>query len=263
MKITDLNVDGFGLWHDLQLSELSDKLTVLYGPNEAGKTTLLQFVRSILYGFSAPRRHRYLPPLRGGRPGGELGIADGEGHYAVRRYDDAQDRSPQGRLTIVSDDGSGRRPQVLAAMLSGIDEATFNNVFAVSLRELQELATLKDSEAADLLYSLTAGLDRVPLIDKGEKVLDGTVSEVKAAHGKNTVVVAFDGDGSFLGSLPGVAKVSDFGQYVEIKMSDGADPQKLLSDVAARLRIRRFEIVEPSLHDIFVETVTGHGKEAA
>jgi ABC-2 type transport system ATP-binding protein len=105
--------------------------------------------------------------------------------------------------------------------------------------------------------------DRVALINKGEKVLDGTVSEVKAAHGKNTVVVAFDGDGSFLGSLPGVAKVSDFGQYVEIKMSDGADPQKLLGEVAARLRIRRFEIVEPSLHDIFVETVTGHGKEAA
>ena len=105
--------------------------------------------------------------------------------------------------------------------------------------------------------------DRVALIDKGEKVLDGTMSEVKAAHGKNTVVVAFDGDGSFLGSLPGVAKVSDFGQYVEIKMSDGADPQTLLGEVAARLRIRRFEIVEPSLHDIFVETVTGHGKEAA
>jgi ABC-2 type transport system ATP-binding protein len=105
--------------------------------------------------------------------------------------------------------------------------------------------------------------DRVALINKGEKVLDGTMSEVKAAHGKNTVVVAFDGDGSFLGSLPGVAKVSDFGQYVEIKMSDGADPQKLLGEVAARLRIRRFEIVEPSLHDIFVETVTGHGKEAA
>jgi ABC-2 type transport system ATP-binding protein len=105
--------------------------------------------------------------------------------------------------------------------------------------------------------------DRVALINKGEKVLDGTMSEVKAAHGKNTVVVAFDGDGSFLGSLPGVAKVSDFGQYVEIKMSDGADPQTLLGEVAARLRIRRFEIVEPSLHDIFVETVTGHGKEAA
>ena len=80
---------------------------------------------------------------------------------------------------------------------------------------------------------------------------------MKARHGKNTVVLAFDGDGSFLASLPGVAKVTDFGQYVEMRLSDGADPQPLLREAAARLRVRRFEIVEPSLHDIFVETVTG------
>jgi ABC-2 type transport system ATP-binding protein len=94
-------------------------------------------------------------------------------------------------------------------------------------------------------------------------VLDGAVSEVKARHGKNTVVLAYDGDGSFLGSLPGVARVTDFGQYVEIRMQDGTEPQGLLREAAERLRVRRFEIVEPSLHDIFVETVTRHGKEAA
>jgi ABC-2 type transport system ATP-binding protein len=104
--------------------------------------------------------------------------------------------------------------------------------------------------------------DRVALINKGEKVLDGAVSEVKARYGQNTLVLAFDGDGAFLASLPGVAKVSDFGKYVEIRMDDGADPQTILSEAAARLRVRRFEIVEPSLHDIFVETVTDHGKEA-
>jgi ABC-2 type transport system ATP-binding protein len=105
--------------------------------------------------------------------------------------------------------------------------------------------------------------DRVALINRGEKVLDGAVSDVKARHGKNTVALAFDGDGSFIESLPGVAKVSDHGQYVEVRLEDGADPQPLLREAAARLRVRRFEIVEPSLHDIFVETVTGHGKEAA
>jgi ABC-2 type transport system ATP-binding protein len=105
--------------------------------------------------------------------------------------------------------------------------------------------------------------DRVALINRGEKVLDGSVAEVKARHGKNTVVLAYDGDGSFLGSLPGVAKVTDFGQYVEVRLQDGADPQPLLREAAERLRLRRFEIVEPSLHDIFVETVTRHGEEAA
>ena len=105
--------------------------------------------------------------------------------------------------------------------------------------------------------------DRVALINRGEKVLDGSVAEVKARHGKNTVVLAYDGDGAFIGSLPGVAKVTDFGQYIEVRLDDGADPQPLLREAVGRLRLRRFEIVEPSLHDIFVETVKAHGKEAA
>jgi ABC-2 type transport system ATP-binding protein len=105
--------------------------------------------------------------------------------------------------------------------------------------------------------------DRVALINRGEKLLDGSVSEVKARHGKNTVVLAFDGDGSFIELLPGVARVKDFGQYLELRLLDGADPQPLLQEAARRLKLRRFEVVEPSLHDIFVETVTGHGKEAA
>ena len=54
--------------------------------------------------------------------------------------------------------------------------------------------------------------------------------------------------------------MSDFGRYVEVRMAEGADPQALLREAAARLRLSRFEIVEPSLHDIFVEQVTGHGE---
>ena len=69
MKINGLEIDGYGIWTGLKLEGLCDGLNVLYGPNEAGKTTLLQFIRSVLYGFS-PARRRYFPPLRGGRPGG-------------------------------------------------------------------------------------------------------------------------------------------------------------------------------------------------
>jgi ABC-2 type transport system ATP-binding protein len=105
--------------------------------------------------------------------------------------------------------------------------------------------------------------DRVALIHKGRKLLDGSVADVKRQHGKNTLVLSYDGDGSFLATLPGVVKVSDFGRYVEIKMADGADPQSILKEAAARLRLSRFEIVEPSLHDIFVESVKGEKTEAA
>jgi ABC-2 type transport system ATP-binding protein len=97
--------------------------------------------------------------------------------------------------------------------------------------------------------------DRVALINRGVKVLDGTVSEVKRQHGRNAVVLAFEGDGRFLGELPGVARVSDHGQYVELQLADGTDPQGVLQAAAARLRLRRFEIVDPSLHDVFVERV--------
>ena len=51
MKITDLEIDGFGVWHDLKLNNLSRRVTAFYGPNEAGKTTVMHFVR-----FSPLRR---------------------------------------------------------------------------------------------------------------------------------------------------------------------------------------------------------------
>ena len=52
MKITDLQVDGFGVWKGLVVEGLSDEITVFCGYNEAGKTTLMQFIRSMMFGFS-------------------------------------------------------------------------------------------------------------------------------------------------------------------------------------------------------------------
>ena len=98
--------------------------------------------------------------------------------------------------------------------------------------------------------------DRVVLINKGEKVLDGRVSDIKASYGKNTLILAFEGDGSFLKSLPGVAAVNDLGRYAELKLGPGADPQGILRAASDKLKITRFEVVEPSLHDIFIERVT-------
>jgi ABC-2 type transport system ATP-binding protein len=105
--------------------------------------------------------------------------------------------------------------------------------------------------------------DAIALINRGQKLLDGTVSEVKSRYGKNTVVLAYEGDGAFLATLPGVEHLSDFGRYVELRLAEATDPQHLLREAAARLRLSRFEIVEPSLRDIFVERVTAHGEESA
>jgi uncharacterized protein YhaN len=175
MRIKHIDIDGFGVWNGLALEELSDRATVVYGPNEAGKTTLMQFIRAVLYGFTPERRKKYLPPVHGGTPGGRLLVANEFGAFTVHRRGSVTDLpEDQGELTIVDDRGEPREPSQLDALLAGIDEPTYSNVFAVGLKEIQELGSLDDTAAADYLYRLTSGLDRVSLVD--------VIREVEAAR---------------------------------------------------------------------------------
>jgi uncharacterized protein YhaN len=169
MRIISLEIDGYGVWTGLRVEGFDDGLNVLYGPNEAGKTTLLQFVRSVLYGFS-PQRRRYLPPFHGGRPGGTIELVTVNGQFQVARHNGEPDTSVSGaghseQLVLTAADGTRQGEHFLKVLMSNVDEAIFNNVFAVGLREVQELGTLGDTEAAAMLYNLTAGLDRVSLLE--------------------------------------------------------------------------------------------------
>jgi uncharacterized protein YhaN len=164
MKITDLEIDGFGVWHNLKLSGLSRKATVFYGPNEAGKTTVMQFIRSVLYGMTPVRRKRYLPPIDGGQPGGALGIFEGELQFRASRI---ADRGPDdvGRVICTTADGATSGDRLLRESLGDVDEPTYTNVFAVTLDEMQELNTLSGTKAGEWIYRLTSGIDRVSLYD--------------------------------------------------------------------------------------------------
>jgi uncharacterized protein YhaN len=163
VKITQLRIDRFGVWSGLEIGRLTDPLVVFYGENEAGKTTLMQFVRTVLYGFSPARRQRYVSPRPGGTPGGSLTVDDAQQTLVIHRYLDVQ--TGDETLDVVDRSGQQRQVRGLARLLEGVDESVFNNVFAFGLREIQELATLSDSAAADLLYELTLGVDRVSLSD--------------------------------------------------------------------------------------------------
>ncbi len=164
MKITEVHIDGFGVWHDLKLGGLSPQLTAFYGPNEAGKTTLMQFMRGVLYGVSPKRRSRYLPPINGGRPGGSLRITeDGQALHVTRIADRGND--DLGLVTIIDEAGHATGDRLLRDALAGVDEKTYENIFALGLGEIQQLATLTDTQAAEWLYRLTSGLDRVCLYD--------------------------------------------------------------------------------------------------
>jgi len=166
VKIHDVKISGFGVWNDMSVERLANDVTVFYGPNEAGKTTLMQFMRTVLYGFTRERRARYLPPVHGGQPGGSLRVGGPRGLFEIHRRAAAHELpDAPGETTVLDGAGAVQGAQQLPALLGGLDETIFSNVFAIGLREMQELGTLNDSAAADQLYKLTSGLDRVSLID--------------------------------------------------------------------------------------------------
>ena len=165
MKVRDVQIDGFGVWSGLSVDSMPEGMTVFYGPNEAGKTTLMNFLRTMFYGFTSERRMRYLPPVYGGKPGGAIRVTGPGGGYEIARRATLNDPSIAGQLTVMSSDGITQGQHRLTSLLGNVDESIFTNVFAIGLRELQELSTLDDTAAADELYKLSSGLDRVSLVD--------------------------------------------------------------------------------------------------
>ncbi len=97
--------------------------------------------------------------------------------------------------------------------------------------------------------------EEIVLIHRGRVVLDGSLAEVRASSGKNAVHLDFEGDGAFLTSLAGVAGGRVDTNRAELVLVAGDDPQTLLTAAMARLRVRRFEVVAPSLEEIFIEKV--------
>jgi ABC-2 type transport system ATP-binding protein len=97
--------------------------------------------------------------------------------------------------------------------------------------------------------------DEIILIHQGSVVLEGSLDEVRDSFGRNTLHIDFEGDGSFLQSLPGVQKASIVNNAAELSLGDGVDPQTILEASMPRLRIRRFEVASPSLEEIFIEKV--------
>ncbi len=187
MKIRDIQVDGFGVWSGLSVDAVPEGMTLFYGPNEAGKTTLMQFVRAMLYGFTPERRARYLPPIHGGTPGGALRVTGPGGGYEIRRRAQLTDPDSVGQLSVTGADGLSQGQHRLGSLLGQIDESIFKNVFAIGLRELQELSTLDDTAAADELYKLSSGLDRVSLVDCIRSLKSGRQQLIGKTVGKQAL----------------------------------------------------------------------------
>jgi ABC-2 type transport system ATP-binding protein len=107
--------------------------------------------------------------------------------------------------------------------------------------------------------------DRVAIIARGRKVLDGSLAEIKAGAGRRHIALAYHRDAAraarVLDDRKLVAKADDYGASAEVELAAGADPDHLLrSLVESGVGLSRFEIVEPSLQSIFIDRV---GRDAA
>ncbi|WP_263368076.1 ABC transporter ATP-binding protein [Edaphobacter bradus] len=102
--------------------------------------------------------------------------------------------------------------------------------------------------------------DAICLIHRGRPVLGGGMREIKARYPANRVQMVFTGDASFL-HHPSVESAKNYNGMAEIKLHEGADAQALLAEAVQKASITRFEVMEPTLEEIFIEKVTAESTE--
>ena len=160
MRITGLHIDGFGRFADRGFGPLERPVTVFYGPNEAGKSTLLEFIRRVLFGFPSGRnRGNEYPPLAGGRHSGRVMINTDAGEVITI------DRTPgrgDGPVSLTAGAGETLAAGELSRLLGNHSRSVFQNIFAFTLDELNNESLLNDDSVNLQIYSAGIGAMRLP-----------------------------------------------------------------------------------------------------
>lgn len=280
---------------DLDLQVPAGSVYGLIGPNGAGKTTSIRIILDIIgpdagtvevFGSTDIERMRarigYLPEERGLYP--KMKVVDHLRFFGELKGMSRADAAAEGRagleavgLGAQADDevetlskGMAQKVQFLGAILHRPDllvlDEPFSGLDPLNVDLFKRMVLERQREGATVLFSTHLIEDaerlceRVCMIAGAVKVLDGRVSDVKAAAGRRDVAIAYEGDAGFLDAPGLVERVAEHGRYVEVRLADGADPQALLERaVASGARISRFELVEPSLREIFIEKAESAG----
>jgi ABC-2 type transport system ATP-binding protein len=279
------------------VSELSLKVEAgqmfgLLGPNGAGKTSTIRMMMGITIPdsgrirlFDKPferkslERVGYLPEERGlykkmkvveqlvffGRLHGlEAGEARKRAKAWAERMEiaDALDKK-----TEELSKGMQQKIQFIASLLHDpgliVMDEPFSGLDPVNAVLVEKTLLELKAEGRAIIFS-THRMDQVEklcdsicLVDHGRAVLAGRVREIKASYERNRVVVEFEGSAEFLKSDE-IADAKNFSGHAEIRLKEHGNAQKLLQEAAAGATIYRFELVEPSLEEIFIQTVGGN-----
>ncbi|MBT6849193.1 MAG: AAA family ATPase, partial [Planctomycetaceae bacterium] len=164
MLIRCLNVAKYGVCRNTEIDDLNGDLVVVYGPNETGKTTCMEFIRGVFYGLANDGREKYVRGHTEDVFGGSISIENGDGQsWVVTRELSTDGVKPREKLDILIGGQLHSVATMNRDLLKGVDHDIFRNVFTVGLDELQHLNSLDATEAAEFIYEMTTGLDRVSL----------------------------------------------------------------------------------------------------
>jgi ABC-2 type transport system ATP-binding protein len=259
------------------------------GPNGAGKTTTIRMMMSIFYPdagsisiLGEPNSERikdrlgYLPEEKGlyknmrvvdlvvyfGRlKGMSRAAARSRAIELLTRFGLAEWINAKCKALSK---GMGQKVQLLATLLHEpelvILDEPFSGLDPVNTEVVRELILDMKRAGKTVIFSTHVMehaeqiCDDVVLINQGRVLIDGPVSRVRSSGGR-TVQLDYDGDGSVLHSLTGVKRVNDAGKTAEFVLADGHDADGLLAQLVGRVKVRRFDTREASLHEIFVRAV--------
>lgn len=295
MNVVELNkirktYDQFVAVDDLSFNIEQGAVFGLLGPNGAGKTSTIR----MMIGITAPdtgqinvfgrafdrkslQRIGYLPEERGLYKKmkvldqlvflGELhGMNPGAAKQKALQWCERLEISEklQNKVEELSK-GMQQKIQFIAALLHDPDFVIMDEPFfgldPVNASLLKDVLLDLKKQGKTILFS-THRMDQVEklcdsicLISRGRSVLQGNLKQVKARYGKNNVQIEYDGNGDFLEHSQLIGSYNNYGNYVEVRLAPGADPQQLLRMVAERSRVSKFELMEPSLEEIFIDVV--------
>jgi len=262
----------------------------LLGPNGAGKTTTIRMVMNIIIPDEGnikvlnqkmdekmKERIGYLPEERGLYPKMKVGeillfLANIKGlkgekarkeiNFWLKRFDllnwkekkvEELSRGMQQKLQFIVTVIHYPELVILDEPFAGLDPVNTKLLKDIMLEMKEKRRTIIFS--THRMEQVEMVCDNICLINKAEKVLEGNLSEIKKQYGKNTVLLDYEGDGSFIKTFPEIEKIDDYGKFMEIKLKEKADPQQILSKLVGKIRINKYEVKEPTLNAIFIEKV--------
>lgn len=179
LTIQKIQVYGFGKHENISIS-LSDGVTIFYGLNEAGKTTIQQFILQMLFGFPTRQQtQRKYEPKVSTKYGGQLTLLHPiYGQCTIERVKG----KAAGDVTVYFEDGTTGHEELLVKLLYGYSRASFESIFSFSLHELQGIEKMSEEELTHLL--LASGTTGIQHLSTLEKKMDKEASELFKKTGK-------------------------------------------------------------------------------